>query len=225
VSSTPQYGATESGEEGEPHWPRYIRITDLETDGTLRTDSVRRLTPNRASEYLLRDGDILFARSGATVGKAFRFKSTLGPACFAGYLIRFRFDPDRIIPELVELWTQTFHYWDQIRESALQATIQNVSAEKYMSLRIPYVPIDEQRALVSRLQGSQTRSAMTRLKLQRQTGLLSERRHALITAAVTGELEIPAAPSARQDDSAEAPHGSGSAESLPAPRDESALEA
>jgi type I restriction enzyme, S subunit len=89
LNTPPQYGAGETGEEGEASWPRYIRISDLNADGTLRDDDVRRLPPLVARPYMLDDGDVLFARSGATVGKAFIYRAAMGPCCFAGYLIRF----------------------------------------------------------------------------------------------------------------------------------------
>ncbi len=91
----PQYGASESGSPGEADWPRYVRISDLHDDGTLKNDDVKRLSSGTARPYLLEDGDVLVARSGATVGKSFLYRESIGPACFAGYLIRLRFDPNR----------------------------------------------------------------------------------------------------------------------------------
>jgi type I restriction enzyme S subunit len=187
----PQYGASESGEEGDPSWPRYIRITDLNPNGSLRDDDVRRLPPDLASPYLLADGDLLIARSGATVGKAFIYRRHLGPCCFAGYLIRFRFDPRLMLPELAAAWTQTSHYWSQIRTSSLQATIENVSAERYKDLLVPQVPPRIQMEVLEAIQQRNTVTALTRVALERQIDLLIEHRQALITAAVTGELEIP----------------------------------
>jgi type I restriction enzyme S subunit len=66
-----QYGANESSDRNEEGEPRYIRITDLNEDGSLRKDTLRTLPLEIAQPYLLRDGDILLARSGATVGKSF----------------------------------------------------------------------------------------------------------------------------------------------------------
>ena len=107
----PQYGASETGEDGLLDWPRYIRITDLDESGGLRDDEVLRLPPTVARPFLLLDGDVLVARSGATVGKAFIYRQAMGPSCFAGYLIRLRFNPALMIPTLVSVWTKTGHYW------------------------------------------------------------------------------------------------------------------
>jgi len=151
---------------------------------------VKRLSPEAARSFELEHDDLLFARSGATAGKAFRFTSDMGPACFAGYLIRFRFDKDRVLPEFVELWTQTAHYWAQIGESTIQATIQNISANRYLALAIPDVAIHEQRDVFEELHIARSRYAAVRTRLTLQIALLKERRQALITAAVTGGLDV-----------------------------------
>ncbi|MFK4028590.1 restriction endonuclease subunit S domain-containing protein [Stutzerimonas balearica] len=64
------YGANEAAESDDLRHPRFIRITDLNEDGTLRDDTFKSLPPDVARPYLLKDGDILLARSGATVGKS-----------------------------------------------------------------------------------------------------------------------------------------------------------
>ena len=84
------YGANEEALEDDPSFPRFVRITDINEDGSLRPDTFKSLPPHIAQPFLLREGDILLARSGATVGKAFIYRSEWGEACFAGYLIRFR---------------------------------------------------------------------------------------------------------------------------------------
>ncbi len=191
LSEPPQYGAVEPGDEGEPDWPRYIRITDLRPNGTLRDDDIKRLHPSVAHPFLLHEGDLLFARSGATSGKAFRYQASMGEAAFAGYLIRIRVDRTRALPEFIELWTQTTHYWRQISEATVQATIQNVNAERYSELLVPDVPLTTQAQLVRVLGQMRRGHRMSVGLLDRQISLLHERRQALITAAVTGQLDIP----------------------------------
>lgn len=83
------YGANESAESEDESYPRYIRITDIDEDGCLRPDTFRSLRLSIAEPYLLRKGDVLFARSGATAGKTYLFNEEIR-ACFAGYLIKAR---------------------------------------------------------------------------------------------------------------------------------------
>jgi restriction endonuclease S subunit len=187
----PMYGAGESGVLDPQAGPRYIRITDLNSDGTLRAEEPRFLEGAAAASFMLRDGDVLFARSGATVGKAFMYRSDMGACCFAGYLIRFRTDPTRLLPELVYYWSRTASYWGQIRAGSIQATIENVSAERYKDLLLPVPPLSRQAALVARFQQTEGVVRLLTAELQRQIDLLVEHRQALITAAVTGEIDIP----------------------------------
>ena len=77
LNSPLQYGANESGIPYEAELPRYIRITDIDLDGNLKNDSMLSLSENQASGYILEDEDILLARSGATVGKAFYYQKHL----------------------------------------------------------------------------------------------------------------------------------------------------
>lgn len=84
------YGLNEAAELEERDLPRYLRITDFDDDGNLREDTFRSLPREIAREALLEPNDVLFARSGATVGKTFLFRNYDGEACFAGYLIRAR---------------------------------------------------------------------------------------------------------------------------------------
>lgn len=187
----PAYGASESGVDGETEWPRYIRITDLTDEGGLRPDGVLRLPPEVAHPYLLRDGDLLVARSGATVGKAFLYRDAMGTAAFAGYLIQFRPDQQRVLPEMLAAWTRTRHYWSQVRLASLQATIENVSAERYKDFVVPLLPRVRQEELVGLIARANKRIRQTLLSLECQVNLLAEHRQALIAAAVMGEIDLP----------------------------------
>lgn len=184
------YGANEAAEIDDLDLPRYIRITDLRADGTLRDDTFRSLPETTARPYMLRDGDILFARSGATVGKAVRYRAEWGSACFAGYLIRMRPDARQVLPEYLEFYTQTEPYRREVELSTVQATIQNVGAQRYGEFRVPVPDLHEQRRIVDRVNTADYRLKELTAKLHRQIGKLLEYRQALISAAVTGSLDI-----------------------------------
>mgnify|MGYP000903456310 CR=1 FL=1 len=184
------YGANEAAEEIEPTWPRYVRITDVTEQGTLRDETFRSLAPEIAAPYLLQEGDILFARSGATVGKSFRYQQQWGVACFAGYLIRMRCDLEQVSPEYVELFTTTPAYWAQVGAGTIQATIPNFSAEKYGDVVMPLPSLKEQRAIVKRVAHEGEPLKRMEAAITESIGFLARRRAALITAAVTGRMNI-----------------------------------
>jgi type I restriction enzyme S subunit len=156
----------------------------------LRDDTFRSLPHNVAEEYLLQDGDILFARSGATVGKTFIYSIAFGPACFAGYLIRVRVNTMMCTAEWLYMYSQTAGYWGYVGGSQIQATTQNVSAEKYANMRVPIPPIEEQRYILSHLVERLREFDELGEESRRTIVLLQERRAALISAAVIGKIDV-----------------------------------
>lgn len=70
-----EYGAGSASIEYDPERPRYVRITDINDDGTLNNDFVSSINLEDDEVYKLHYGDFLFARMGATVGKTYAYKS------------------------------------------------------------------------------------------------------------------------------------------------------
>lgn len=179
------YGANEPATHNRGSGPRYVRITDLNEDGTLREDTYESLPEHLARRYLLQDGDILLARSGATVGKAFVYRHEWGRACFAGYLIRLRPDQRKMLPDYLHYYTQTHSFHQQVRQSTTQSTIANVSAQRYGNFVVPLPPISEQRLIVEFLD-RRTRTLTDLIRVtKRQVEKLHEYRSALIVETIT----------------------------------------
>lgn len=189
-----KYGANEPADLIDPTCPRYIRITDIRDDGTLHEDTFRSLPEDVARPYLLSENDILLARSGATVGKSFRYLDTWGRAAYAGYLIRFRVDANILLPKFASLALQSAYYWSMVEANLVQATIQNFSAEKYGSLLIPLPPIEEQALVVERLEKLCAQIDNAHRRTAEALDRLTEYRSALITAAVTGQIDVRGVP-------------------------------
>lgn len=187
------YGANEAALDNNVNNPRFIRITDIKDDGGLNDETFRSLKPEIAEPYLLERGDILLARSGATVGKSFIYSPDWGKCCFAGYLIKANIDPNRALATWVYRYTQTKYFWDWIDSIQIQATIQNVSAEKYNSFLIAVPPLPEQIKIAAFLDYETARIDALIAKQQRLIALLEEKRQAVISHAVTKGLN-PNAP-------------------------------
>jgi type I restriction enzyme S subunit len=182
------YGANESAELDDPSLPRYIRITDITSEGKLREDTFRSLPINVALPYMLDDEDILLARSGATVGKAFIYNSDWGPACYAGYLIRLKPRREKFMAKYIWYFTQSNSYWSSIKVDTIQATIQNFSAEKYANIAVSIPDITEQKSIINFLDRETSKLDDLVSKKQRLVSLLQEKRQALISSAVTKGL-------------------------------------
>lgn len=186
-----QYGATEAGCDFSSSLPRYIRITDIDEMGRLKNNDRKSLASELAAPFLLEDCDLLFARSGATVGKSFLYRSEYGEAAFAGYLIRARPDQKKMIPRLLELWTQSGCYESWKNAIFNQATIQNIGADKYSVMPLPVPPLPEQQAIADYLDAKTAEIDSLIADKQRQVELLREYRKSLISEAVTGKFKVP----------------------------------
>ncbi len=129
---------------------RYIRITDIDEDGNLNDDYK---SPDEYDEkYLLNDGDILFARSGATVGKTFQYSSIYGQALYAGYLIRSIPDVNKILPEYLFYATKSAYYIGCIETLRRGATQPNINAQQYGSIQFLVPPLNQQESFVNFVQ-------------------------------------------------------------------------
>lgn len=185
-----QYGANEAAELDDPNLPRYIRITDVNEDGSLRDDTFRSLPLEVAKPYLLEDGDILLARSGATVGKSFQYLTSWGRAAYAGYLIRFRVDPSVLTARFAYYFLRSQCYWACINSSLIKATIENFSAEKYASINVPLPSVKEQELIVAKLEKQTAKIDKLEAAVTEAISRLAEYRSALITAATTGQIDV-----------------------------------
>lgn len=190
LSEPLKYGANEPAEDDDPTQPRYIRITDFGDDGRLRDETFKSLPIEKAQDYFLKEGDILFARSGATVGKTFQFKNFEGQACFAGYLIKASADREKLLSDFLYYFTKSNAYENWKNAIFNQATIQNIGADKYRNLPIPLASISEQREIIAYVNRKTTQIDTAISGIQQEIALLQEYRQALIFEAVTGKIDV-----------------------------------
>ena len=184
-----QYGANESGNPFDESLPRYVRITDI-LNNNLRDDLQKQsLTEEQANGFILEDNDILFARSGGTVGKAFIYKSIYGRCAFAGYLIRAQINKHNE-SKFIYYYTQSSSYDEWKKQIFIQATIQNIGADRYSTLEIPIPPLSEQQHIASYLEGKCAEiDSLIALK-QQKIEKLKEYKKSVIYEAVTGKRVI-----------------------------------
>ena len=124
---------------------RYIRITDIDDFGNLKSEKV---SPSKIEEkYYLDYGDILFARSGATVGKNFIYKDNQ-KAIFAGYLIRLKVNEKGANPEYVYNCLNTTSYKNFIFRKKGVSSKPNINAKQYSEFKIPVPPLPVQEQVV-----------------------------------------------------------------------------
>ena len=152
VCERPEYGASASARPFDPALARYVRITDITDDGRLKADGACSADPEQVDGYELGQGDLLFARSGS-VGRTYLYRPQDGPCVFAGYLIRFRPDPNVALPRYVERYTHSDTYRRWVASMLRVGAQANINAVEYSSLPILLPPIAEQRRIVSVVDG------------------------------------------------------------------------
>lgn len=151
LSSPLTYGLNVSAEDDREDWPRYIRITDFDDYNNLKEDTFKSLPLSVAEAALLEEGDLLLARSGATAGKTFLYSKLPYGACYAGYLIRARFNKNIALPKFISYFTKGSLYTNWKERYCIQTTIQNISAERYNQLPIIIPSVKEQQRIVDYL--------------------------------------------------------------------------
>ena len=147
--STPQYGANEAGIiRDNNEQPRYIRITDIDENGLISPDELGATVANLDDKYILNENDIVIARSGATVGKSYIHKHLPYTCVYAGYLIRFIVDSEKILPDYLFAYTQLNTYKEWVNAIQRPSAQPNINAEEYQSLEIPLPNLSKQQEVV-----------------------------------------------------------------------------
>ncbi len=150
ISKSILYGVSESAKSEGKY--KLLRITDIQDNqvdwGTVPfTD----FDEDKVSSYILHDGDIVFARTGATVGKSYLIKRLRQNAIYASYLIRVQ-TFDLILPEYVKLFFESGYYWDQIELGSVGIGQPNVNGTILGNLNIPLPSFAEQKRIVLKIE-------------------------------------------------------------------------
>lgn len=187
VAESIQYGHTASSTQ-EAVGPRFLRITDIQ-DRRVEWETVPycSIPNNQISKYRLAKGDLLFARTGATVGKSFLITTEIPESIFASYLIRVRVN-DSVDPQFIAYYFQSTQYWQQISDSSAGIGQPNVNGSKLAKITFPLPPLPEQRRIVARIEELFSRLDAGVTALRQAKAQLHRYRQSVLAAAVTGQL-------------------------------------
>jgi len=146
ISKSIIYGVSESAKSEGKY--KLLRITDIQNNKVdWETVPFTDFDDDKVASYILYDGDIVFARTGATVGKSYLIKGLSQKAIYASYLIRVQ-TFDLILPEYVKLFFESGYYWEQIELTSVGIGQPNVNGTILGSLNIPLPPFAEQKRIV-----------------------------------------------------------------------------
>ena len=177
----PDYGYTESANDS-PVGPKFLRITDIQNDAVNWENVPYCICSEEVKEkYLLKTGDIVIARIGATTGKAYIIDDC-PEAISASYLIRVR-TKDNLLPIFLAQYFRTNNYWKQIDQSKggrLKGGV-NIPILSHLVLPLPY--LSEQQQIAEILQACDTKITA----LEQEAAHLDELFHAMLDELMTGQ--------------------------------------
>ena len=179
------YTAKSDPQQGDA---RMLRITDIQGNKVdWSAVPFCEISLADLEKYSLKKNDLVFARTGATVGKSFLIREPVDPVVFASYLIRVR-------PSRTEMAHYLCHYfgtptyWNQIIDFSAGIGQPNVNGSKLKQLRIPLAPLPEQKRIADKLDSVLARVDACLDRLDRLPALLTRVRQSILAAATSGRL-------------------------------------
>ena len=100
----------------------YLRITDINDDGSLNFSDLKSVDAEDAEKYILKENDIVFARTGNSTGRSYFYEKQHGTFVYAGFLIKFSLDPNKVNPRILKYYTHSKPYFDWVNSFDTGAT-------------------------------------------------------------------------------------------------------
>lgn len=144
-----KYGIAASAVDFDTELPAYLRITDINDDGTLNKLDRKSVNDPSACKYMLSEGDIVSARTGNSTGRNYFYDPRDGKFAFAGFLVKFSLDASKVNPRFVKYYAQSRAYWDWVASFKTGSTRGNINAKTYAQMPIPLPERSAQNSIVA----------------------------------------------------------------------------
>jgi type I restriction enzyme S subunit len=184
--SHPQYGINAAAVPYSDKLPVYIRITDITEYGQYAPNPRVCVQVSAVSGYFLADGDLVVARTGASVGKSYRYRIADGPLVFAGFLIRIRPNAQQLNPRFLEGYVAGEKYWNWVRLMSMRSGQPGINGNEYAQLPIELPSIAEQTAIATVLSDMDTEIESLESKLAKA----SEIKQGMMQELLTGKIRL-----------------------------------
>ena len=143
-----QYGIGASAVDYSEDLYTYLRITDINDDGTLNYTDLKSVDDEKVGNYILQPNDIVFARTGNSTGRNYFYDGTDGTLVYAGFLIKFSIDPAKVNPKYVKYYCLSEEYKGWVRGFSTGSTRGNINAQTYGNMPITLPPRKQQDKMV-----------------------------------------------------------------------------
>ncbi|EGR3957902.1 restriction endonuclease subunit S [Vibrio cholerae] len=151
LKEPPKYGINAPAVPLEGTLPVYIRITDISEDGYFKPSEKVGVRSPFSGLYKLADGDVVLARTGASVGKSYLYKEDDGVLVYAGFLIKVSPDKNKLEPRFLSQYLKTQRYWSWVTVHSMRSGQPGINGNEYGDLLIPFPKIQEQTAIANAL--------------------------------------------------------------------------
>lgn len=142
-----KYGINAPAVEFQKELPTYLRITDIDENGKFIESDKKSVDRDNYKEFILKEGDIVFARTGATVGKTYLYNNYDGILVYAGFLIKFHPITDILVPYFIKTFTDSYLYWKWVKKICMRSGQPGINSVEYGTLNILVPTIEEQKII------------------------------------------------------------------------------
>ena len=171
---------------------RMVRISDIQENKVLWNNVPFCMIEEKDIEtYLLEINDILFARTGGTVGKSFLVEDVPMKSIYAGYLIRTRYS-SLLCPHYMKAFMESQLYWEQLKNGTIATAQPNCNGKTLAKMFLPIPPINEQKRIVEKLHKispfierfSKSQNALSLMNMQ----IIEQLKKSVLREAIQGKL-------------------------------------
>lgn len=150
-SERPTYGINAAAVDFTHQLPTYLRITDIDEDGNFSKTRKKCVDSPFSNQYILKKGDLVFARTGATVGKTYLYNESDGQLVFAGFLIKVSPNERLLNSNFLKFLTETPYYLNWVEVMSQRSGQPGINGIEYGSFLVPKPNLTEQKIISERL--------------------------------------------------------------------------
>ena len=149
LMSSPDYGVNAAAVPFSEQLPKYLRITDISEDGRYLPEKQVSVDLEATDGNYLEEGDIVLARTGASVGKSYQCRKEDGRLVFAGFLIRVKPHPKKLVSTYLANYLTSGQFWKWVAVTSTRSGQPGINSTEYSSLTIPLPSLPEQQRIAS----------------------------------------------------------------------------
>lgn len=168
LMSSPDYGLNAPGVSFSEDLPKYLRITDISEDGHYLPEKQVSVDVEATESNYLDEGDIVLARTGASVGKSYQYRKEDGRLVFAGFLIRVKPHPKKLVSTYLANYLTSEGFWQWVAVTSTRSGQPGINSTEYSSLKIPLPPtLQEQEHIAACLSSFDTLITVATYELEK----------------------------------------------------------